>query len=73
MDTYKTLSVTVVCILSIIDGEPRFGGGHRYRRGTGRTPATAGGGAFHTATLTITGSERVLAQVSTVAHDMGLI
>ena len=55
-----------------MDGQPRFGGGHRYQRATTGRQAVAGGGAFHTAKLTITGRKETVVKVSAIAKDMGL-
>ena len=65
-------SATCLPFLSIIDGEPRFGGTHHYQPAARGRRATPGGGAYHTATLTVAGEASVLKSVSDVARGMGL-
>ena len=59
--------------LSVTDGEPRFGGRHRYQPGVEGQNARAGGGAYHTATITVQGNCDVVAEVVAVAKKMGLL
>ena len=56
---------------SAIDGEPRFGGRQRYEAGSSSQPARGGGGAYHTATLTIIGKPAIFEKVADVARRLG--
>ena len=54
----------------MVDGQPRFGCVHRYQRRSAGRRATAGGGAYHTATLTVVGDSAVVTRVTAVARAM---